>query len=55
MLAAAVRDALAREELQELLDRASIGGRWTGPEESERLMRETFRIFEEYGYLLKEQ
>jgi tripartite-type tricarboxylate transporter receptor subunit TctC/ABC-type molybdate transport system substrate-binding protein len=55
VLAGAVRDALAKEELQQLLERASIGGRWTGPEESERLMRETFRIFEEYGYLLKEQ
>lgn len=55
VLAGAVRTALADASLQDLLERASIGGRWTGPEESERLMRETFRIFEQYGYLLKEQ
>jgi tripartite-type tricarboxylate transporter receptor subunit TctC len=55
ILANAVETALANEELADLLERASIGGRWVGPDESERLMRETFRIFEDYGYLLKQQ
>ncbi len=54
VLARAVEQALANEALASLLERASIGGRWVGPDESERLMRETFAIFEEYGYLLRE-
>ncbi len=54
MLARAVEKALANKTLTGLLERASIGGRWVGPDESEQLMRETFSIFEEYGYLLKE-
>ena len=54
ILADAVETALANEELAALLERASIGGRWVGPEESERLMRETFRIFQHYGYLLQQ-
>ena len=53
-LANAIRAALENEELQRLLDQASIGGRWVGPEESGRLMQETFRIFQDYGYLLKQ-
>jgi tripartite-type tricarboxylate transporter receptor subunit TctC/ABC-type molybdate transport system substrate-binding protein len=55
ILANAVETALAKEELADLLERASIGGRWVGPDESERLMRETFHIFQEYGYLLEQQ
>lgn len=54
VLARAVEKALANKTLTGLLERASIGGRWVGPDESEQLMRETFSIFEEYGYLLKE-
>jgi tripartite-type tricarboxylate transporter receptor subunit TctC len=54
VLADALRSALAEEELQQLLERASIGGRWVGPDESERIMRETFAIFSDYGYLLNE-
>ena len=53
-LAKAIETALADEELATLLEQASIGGRWVGPEESERLMHQTFDIFEAYGYLLKE-
>lgn len=55
ILANAVEAALRNEELEDLLERASIGGQWVGPRESERLMRETFRIFEEYSYLLTQQ
>jgi len=54
-LADAMRTALANEKLIDVLDQASIGGRWTGPAKSEETMRETFRIFEDYGYLLKQQ
>lgn len=53
-LAAAIKKALANEELIELLDRASIGGRWIGPEQSESIMKESFGIFNNYSYLLKE-
>jgi putative tricarboxylic transport membrane protein len=54
MLAVAIKTALENEELIELLDRASIGGRWVGPQQSEIIMRETFDIFKNYSYLLKE-
>lgn len=52
-LVAAIRSALEDEELSRLLASASIGGRWIGPEESERTMRETFGIFKDYSYLLE--
>ena len=52
-LAQAMETALANEELQELLDRASIGRRWIGPDASESTMKETFGIFKDYSYLLK--
>lgn len=54
-LAAAMKAALDNEELRQILDKARIGGRWVGPAESERLMRETFEIFKDYAYLLKVQ
>ena len=53
-LVEAMRVALENEALITLLDQASIGGRWTGPEASESTMKETFRIFRDYSYLLKE-
>ncbi len=53
-LARALQTALENEELQALLDNASIGRRWIGPERSERTMRETFGIFRDYAYLLNE-
>jgi len=53
-LAVALKTALENNELSELLERAAIGGRWIGPEESEKTMRETFGIFKDYSYLLKE-
>ena len=53
-LARALETALGNEELIELLDRGSIGRRWIGPEESESTMRETFGIFKDYSYLLKQ-
>ena len=53
-LAQAMKTALGNEELIQLLDRASIGRRWIGPEASESTMKETFSIFKDYSYLLKE-
>lgn len=54
VLAHALQAALENEELIELLDRASIGRRWIGPEQSESTMKETFAIFKDYSYLLKQ-
>ena len=53
ILAEGLRRALQDEELQARLQTARIGGRWTGPAESERIMRETFEVFRDYAYLLK--
>ncbi len=52
-LALAIRKALENPELIDLLDRASIGRRWIGPDASEKTMRETFQIFKDYSYLLE--
>ena len=53
-LALAIKTALANPALSAQLEQASIGGRWVGPEESESVMRETFDIFKDYSYLLKQ-
>jgi len=53
-LVLAMKTALENEELIELLGRASIGGQWIGPARSEQTMQETFAIFRDYSYLLKE-
>lgn len=53
-LAEAIRIALEEKELIKLLDRAAIGSRWTGPERSEKTMYDTFAIFKNYSYLLKQ-
>ena len=53
LIAEAIQRALENEELKGILDRSAIGARWTGPERSESIMRETFSIFENYSYLLK--
>ena len=52
-LAGAIQAALEDDELSALLESQLIGGRWIGPEASERTMRETFGIFENYSYLLE--
>lgn len=53
-LVEALKMALENEELIALLKAGSIGHRWTGPQQSEDTMRETFRIFRDYSYLLTE-
>ena len=52
-IAEAIRRALQNQELQDALERTSIGSRWTGPEQSEITMKTTFEIFKDYSYLLK--
>ena len=51
-LTSAIQTALENSQLTEFLDRSSIGRSWIGPDASERTMRETFEIFENYSYLL---
>jgi len=45
--------ALQNKDLKALLKRSSISGQWTGPEQSEKLMKINFKLFERYAYLLK--
>ncbi|MCH8136568.1 MAG: tripartite tricarboxylate transporter substrate binding protein [Proteobacteria bacterium] len=52
-IAEAIKKALENPELQDILERSSIGSRWTGPEQSEIIMRTTFNIFKDYSYLLQ--
>ncbi|MBL4827891.1 MAG: tripartite tricarboxylate transporter substrate binding protein [Spongiibacteraceae bacterium] len=53
ILTAAIERALKKPEVQKLLKRSSIGGRWIGPEESMQTMKSSFDIFKNYSYLLK--
>jgi len=53
ILAKAMQRALQNKDLKALLKRSSISGQWTGPEQSEKLMKINFKLFERYAYLLK--
>lgn len=48
-LANAMEKALQNDELKELLARVVIGGDWTGPDASDRIMRESFEVFSRYA------
>lgn len=52
-IAEAFKRALENEELLDILEQSAIGSRWTGPEQSENTMKQTFDIFKNYSYLLK--
>ena len=52
-IASAMKRALQNEELKKILLHSSISGRWTGPEESEAIMKANFEAFKIYSYLLK--
>ena len=51
LLANAMERAFRNEDLHEALDRAGIGRRWIGPEQSASTMKATFSIFKDYAYL----
>jgi len=53
-LAMAIKRAIETKELATLLESASIGSRWIGPEQSEVMMKEAFSILKDYSYLLAE-
>jgi tripartite-type tricarboxylate transporter receptor subunit TctC len=50
----AIKRTLARKDVQKFLKSNEIGYTWTGPEESNRLIRESYDIFKSYSYLVKE-
>lgn len=52
-LTAAMKRTLENPELRALLKRSSISGRWTGPEQSEKLMKYNFEASKKHSYLLK--
>ena len=54
-LGEAIKAALENEELAKILDDGQIGRLWIGPEEAQATMRDSFRIFEDYSFLLKNQ
>ncbi|MGB5918133.1 tripartite tricarboxylate transporter substrate binding protein [Arcobacter sp.] len=50
----AIKRTLARKDVQKFLKSNDIGYTWTGPEESNRLIQESYDIFKSYSYLVKE-
>ena len=52
-LISAFKRALENGELQQQLDKADIGKRWIGPEDSREIMKDSFDIFKNYSHLLK--
>ncbi len=48
----AFRDTLAQKGVQKTLKANNIGGDWTGPEKANQLMRQNFKMFNKYKYLL---
>lgn len=54
-ISAAIERALQNPELQNLLERSDIGGRWVGPVQATEIMNTSFDIFKDYSYLLELQ
>ena len=52
-LISAFKRALENGELQQQLDNADIGKRWVGPEQSGKIMKDSFEIFMNYSHLLE--
>ncbi len=48
-----VKRTLANKSVQKFLKKSDIGYTWTGPEQSNKLIQESFEIFKSYSYLLK--
>lgn len=48
-----IKRTLASKNVQKFLNKSDIGHTWTGPEESNKLVKDSFDIFEKYVYLLK--
>lgn len=48
-----MKRTLANKDVQSFLKKSDIGYVWTGPEESNKLIKESFDIFKSYSHLLK--
>ena len=48
-----IKKTLAKKSVQKFLKKSKIGGVWTGPEKSNKLLKDTFDVYKKYGYLLK--
>lgn len=48
-----IKRTLATKGVQKFLKKSDIGYTWTGPEQSNRLIQESFEIFKSYSYLVK--
>lgn len=53
ILVEAIKNTLAKKEVQKFLKESQIGGTWVGPEKSNALLKESFDVYKKYGYLLK--
>lgn len=53
ILVNAIKATLAKKEVQKFLKKSQIGGTWTGPEISNKLLKDSFEVYKKYGYLLK--
>ncbi len=49
----ATQAVLENSDVITMLDNAAIGTRWIGPEESARIMQQTYTVFRDYAYLLE--
>lgn len=55
ILVEAIKKTLAKKEVQKFLKKSKIGGVYTGPEKSNKLLRDSFEVYKKYGYLLKKK
>ncbi|ADG93267.1 conserved hypothetical protein [Arcobacter nitrofigilis DSM 7299] len=53
-LLGAIKRTLASKDVQKFLKSNQIGYVWTGPEESNKLIDESYQFFKKYGYLLND-
>jgi tripartite-type tricarboxylate transporter receptor subunit TctC len=49
----ALKRTLQRDDLKDFFKAQSMGADWIGPEESTRLMKENYAVWEKYVYLFK--
>lgn len=52
-LVEAIKQTLAKKDVQKFLKKSQIGGTWTGPEKSNALLKNSFEVYKKYSYLLK--
>lgn len=50
-----LKKTLEDEEVKKSLAKAQIGSDWTGPDESDRVIKESYDVFKKYGHLLQKR